>query len=955
MIKQHSRGLRTSGFTFAASVALAAVAGSNASAQDSQTSATPDAVEEVVVTGFRRSLDQSLEIKREAAGSVDAIVAEDIAKFPDLNLAEAVQRVPGVSIQRDAGEGRQITVRGLGPEFTRIRLNGLEAMSANGGTDAAGGTNRARNFDFNTFAAELFNSITVRKTAEASSDEGSLGAAVDLRAPRPFDYEGFTFATSLTGAYNDLAEDLDPRVAMIISNRFADDRMGALLSAAYTERGLIDEGSSTVRWTRASGIGVEGTYSGPNLFPDPAAPTVSPFFVPRIPRYDFYQHDQDRLGLTGALQFRPREGTEINLEGLYSEFEAERQEVFLEIPNFSSGIGGMRVQEAEVDANDSIVYGVFNNVDIRTENRFDELSTKFKQLTLSGSHQLTDRLELNALAGYAESDHDNSVQTTLIFDRLNIPTLTYDFRDNNRLPLISYGSTDLTSTVNGNALAAAGADSGGWFLSQIRLRPQTSFNSFLSYQADVNWEFSDAFTLAVGAQTKDYSFRTTELRRSNGTTTNLEPLNPMLPADAALQAVPISGYGTVFNFGSDLGIPNGSNTAFLIPDLAAATQAFNLDDPAAFPLGPEPALNNNRQVEEDDTAGFVQLDFRTELAGRGLRGNVGVRYVKTEQASTGFSFLSGAAVSIRAERDYTDTLPALNVAYDLTEELVLRLGAAKVMSRPALGILTPGGTVNVSGNNRVAALGNPNIDPTRAENYDLGLEWYFARESLLSLALFYKDIESRPQALSLTSQVFTGNPFGIPDSVAVSACGALANCAPNLPIWTFNTTVNGEGGSLKGFELSYQQPFTFLPGFMRNFGVLLNYTALESEIQYVNPLTSLQDTADLTGLSKNAFNATLYYETQRFGARVSAAYRDEYLDPVNGVPGRDGNVLEGVEDTLSVDASIRYSVTDNIDVNFEGINLTDEYQDQWVDATANRLSFYHHTGRNYLLGVRVKF
>src|SRR5689334_24435750 len=157
---------------------------------------TREGLEEVVVTGFRQSLNVALDEKRAAAGAIDAIVAEDIAKFPDLNLAESIQRIPGVSIARDAGEGRQVTVRGLGPQFTRVRVNGMEAMSANGGTDAAGGTNRDRSFDFNTFASELFNAITVRKTASAEVEEGSLGATVDLRVARPFDYQGFTLASS---------------------------------------------------------------------------------------------------------------------------------------------------------------------------------------------------------------------------------------------------------------------------------------------------------------------------------------------------------------------------------------------------------------------------------------------------------------------------------------------------------------------------------------------------------------------------------------------------------------------------------------------------------------------------------------------------------------------------------------------------------------------------------------
>jgi iron complex outermembrane recepter protein len=930
---------------FGAGCALAACGTGAAFAQDNPPP-SDEALDEVVVTGFRASLEAALDIKRQSVGSVDAIVAEDISKFPDLNLAEAVQRVPGVSIARDAGEGRQISVRGLGPEFTRVRLNGLEAMSANGGTDAAGGTNRARNFDFNTFASELFNSITVRKTATAATDEGSLGATVDLRTARPFDYQGFTLVTSLTGAYNDLREDVDPRAAFLVSDTFADGKFGALLSVAYTDRGLVDEGSSNVRWARATGI---GAVTG--------APAIGTAFVPRIPRYDHYEHDQERLGATASFQFKPTDRTLFNLDGLYAKFEAERQEIFLEIPNFSSGIAGMRTVDAVVDANNSVVFGVFQNVDIRTENRFDELTTEFRQVTLDGSHELTDRLKINALVGYAESDHENPVQTTVLFDWLNIPSLTYDFRNDSRLPLISYGATPLTSTTTGNRAATANVDSNGWFLSQVRLRPQTAFNSFLNYAADIDFEISEVWTARLGAQMKDYTFETTELRRDGLSCT------PALAAtanaegciSAAAAAVPIANYGTVFDFGSDLGIPVGSNTSFLIPDFDLATAALDLNNPALWPLTERSALNNNRSVEEDDSAAFLEFNFNTDIADHGLRGNIGVRYVKTEQRSLGFSFLSGAAVAVTSEREYTDTLPSINLAMDVTDELIVRLGAAKVMSRPTLGTLTPGGTVNVSGNNRVAGLGNPNIDPTRATNYDLAFEWYFARESLLAVALFYKDIKSRQQNISLTDQVFTGNPFGIPDSVAIAACGALPNCSPSLPQWVFNTSVNGEGGKLKGVEFSYQQPFTFLPGFWSNFGALLNFTAVESEIQYLNPVTAQTDTADLTGLSRRAWNATLYYETERFGARISGAFRDEFLDPVNGAPGRDGNNLEGVEESLTIDASVRYKVTDNIDLSLEGLNLTDEFQDQWVDAAANRPSFYHHTGRNYLLGVRVKF
>src|SRR6185295_849689 len=185
----------------------------NATPSDSSMPEGAETIEEVVVTGFRASLNAALSDKKSATGAVDSIRSEDIAKFPDSNLAESVQRVPGVSISRDAGEGRNISVRGLGPAFTRVRINGMESVSTTGGTDSSGGSNRARQFDFNTFASELFSSITARKTASADVDEGSLGATVDLRTSRPLDFKEFTLVGGLKGAYNDLSGDVNPRAA----------------------------------------------------------------------------------------------------------------------------------------------------------------------------------------------------------------------------------------------------------------------------------------------------------------------------------------------------------------------------------------------------------------------------------------------------------------------------------------------------------------------------------------------------------------------------------------------------------------------------------------------------------------------------------------------------------------------------------------------------------------------
>jgi iron complex outermembrane receptor protein len=897
-------------------------------------------IEEVVVTGFRASLNKALEAKQDTVGSIDMIAAEDIADFPDLNLAESLQRVPGVVIARDAGEGRQISVRGLGPQFTRVRINGIEAMSANGSTDATGGTNRGRNFDFNTFASELFNNITVRKTASAETEEGSLGATVDLRTGRPFDYDGLTMAGSVQAGYNDLTEDSDPRAAFLISNTFADGKFGALFSLAYTDRKLQDDGSSTVRWQPNPGMGtLDAAYGDPAVNGKPTLAQIRAAFVPRIPRFDKYEHDQQRLGLTAALQFAPSDATSFSLDALYAKYDVERDEIFLETPAFSTGgavTSNINPVDAFIDGNNSLVYGVFNDVDIRSEARHDEMTTKFTQVSLEGKHAFSDAFNMRAQLGFAEANHDNPVQTTLLFDAAAIDGYTYDYRANSRLPLITFGATDVTSPAT-------------WSLSQIRLRPQSTINSYQTAALDFEWVANDSFSLKFGPQWKNYIFKSTELRRSNGTTTNVEPIRPV--------TAPITDYSFLTHFGSGLNLPAGSVTTWLTPDLIAAVDALQLNNTSIYRMGIEPVLGNNNEVEEDDLGAYVQGDFSYELGAHTLRGNLGVRYVQTDMTSTGLVMVAGVPTPQVATHEYDDVLPSLNLVYDISDSLLLRFGAAKVMTRPNLGQVTPGASVSVSGNARTVNVGNPGLDPFRATSYDIGIEWYFAPESLLSLALFYKDVDSFVQTLR-DQRPFTGNPYGLDDSVAIAACGATAGCSP-ASIWDFNTPATTEGGPVKGFEISYQQPFSFLPGAWSNFGAILNYTGVESEITYLTvsgaagttPIIT-EVTNDLTGLSKDAYNATLYFDNKTFSARVSAAYRSDYLTTV---PGRNSNDVEGTAATMNIDFSSSYNFNEHFSISLEALNITDEVQDQWVGSDADRLSYYHHQGTQYYLGARFKY
>ena len=912
----------------ALSMALGMGVGGVAQAQDE-----PAAEEEIVITGFRGSLAAALDVKREENGAVDVIMAEDIADFPDLNLSESIQRVPGVALARDAGEGRQITVRGLGPQFTRVRINGMESLATVGGTDAAGGTNRGRSFDFNVFASDLFNSITVRKTASAETEEGSLGATVDLRTALPFDYSGLTMAGSIQNVYNDLSETNGPRAAFLISNRW-DSGFGALFSIAYSDRDSLEEGASTVRWQNGtgSGAGFGAENTGYTLGELNAA------FHPRIPRYDVYQHTQERLGVTGALQWTPSASTSATLSVLYADFQATRTESFLETATFSTngavGIGGVIVQDAEIQGN-SLVYGEFDNVDIRSELRFDELQTQYTQATLNVDHDFSDRLSFRGLVGYAESDHNNPIQTTLLFDSDNIQDYVYDYRGNSRLPLITYGSTDLLAP-------------GTWHLEQIRLRPQTALNTYTTAQGDLELEASEIFTLTGGLNWRKYEFETTERRRSNGTTSNQEGVIPGFAA-----ATPISAYSQVMQLsGNGLSIPAGVPMQWLVPDINAAAALWNLYDTSVFPMGIETALGNNNSIEEESIGAYGQLDWDTDLAGARFRGNIGVRWVETEQTSTGYTFSAGVPLLSTVERDYDNVLPSMNLVLEPTDNFLVRVGLAQVMSRPNLGFLTPGASVSVSGANRTVTAGNPELDPITADAYDVAAEWYFVEGGILSLALFHRDIDSFIQTVR-EDIPFTGNPLGLPDSVATAACPGgvnTATCNPSLN-WQFNLPRNTPGGPVSGYEISLQLPFFWMDGFWSNFGVLANYTNVKSDVDYVNSSGAVILSGPLTGLSEESYNATVYYEDDTFMARLSAAYRSDYPTTL---PGRNGNATEETAATFNVDASARWNINDNFALTFEGVNLTDEANDQFLTPD-NRSSFYHVYGRSLFFGARYTY
>ncbi|HEV8693207.1 MAG TPA: TonB-dependent receptor [Lysobacter sp.] len=884
-----------------------------------QTPQTGDAtnLDAVTVTGYRASVERALDIKRGEAGVVDAIVAEDIGKFPDLNLAESLQRIPGVTITRDAGEGRNISVRGLSPQFTRVRINGMEALASTGATDNSGGTNRGRGFDFNAFASELFSQLIVRKTAAADIDEGSLGATVDLRTARPFDYDGFTASAAAQYGYNDLSEDWGPRFAGLISNTWADGKLGALLSVAYTKRELTEVGAGTGRWSQATAN---------NGF-DPTSPFTpaleSTTMHPRFPRYIQQEHEQERLGLTASIQAKFTDKTEVGVDAMYATYDAKRTEKYIEAISFSRGRSQNGkpqtiVLDGELNEHGDLVYGVFDNVDMRSESRYDDATTTFKQINFTLDHEFSDDLRLNVMAGSAKSEYDKPTETTIIMDKDNVDGYSWDYRGNRRLPTINYGIDPL--------------DPSGWTFKEVRLRPQFVSNSFENLQADLKWRITDRFTLKGGVQAKDYTFDSKEWRRSS------EVAVPTFADGTTIVPVDLVTTTTI----DGISAPGSQN--YVIPDLDAFADYFDIYcNCGTFATSLRAA--NTLSIEEKDRGAYLMGDFSFDIGSIPFSGNVGVRYIETKQIASGIGTdANGQLQPVTVERTYDDTLPSFNLVAEITPDFLIRLAAAKVMARPGLGNLNPGVRVSVSGGARTVTGGDPMLDPFRATTGDLSFEWYFQEGALLGLGLFYKDIDSFVQNLSVTRPYSSS---GLPLSL-LEGTGA----GPDDD-FVFSIPVNTKGGPLKGAELNYQQPFSFLPGFWSNFGIQANYTYVDSQINYLDNTGAPTLTEDLTGLSRTSWSATLYYDSDVFSARVTATDRDDYL---TAVPATDkGNDVSGTAGSRTVDASITYSPNEHWEFSLEGLNLTDEWLYTWNDSVAQRPEYYTKTGRQYLMGVRYKF
>lgn len=889
-------------------LAALAVSSSFSFAQESQTAASDD-IEVVEVKGFRGSLIKALDAKREAANTRESIMAEDIGKFPDLNVAEAIQRVPGVAISREGGEGRNIVLRGFSPGFTRTTLNGMEVPAGSDGLDSGGVTvNNSRAFDFHVFASELFNRIDIQKTQTASIEEGGIAGTVDMYSARPFDSPGFKSTVSLKGGYNDLTTEIDPRFAFLVSNTFADDTFGVLFSAAISDRSVRQEGFGSVRWQPTNQIG-DGTWGDTSQLTTingtpsnycGAEEAISCLWVPRLPRADFFGNEQKRIGLTGSLQYKPNDDMLFTLDILHSELENDRRnynsmEWFVNRGAPGNFQGQSPVSFTVDESGKILVAGSFENVSSWYESRYQVSDSVFDQYVFSGDIQLNDRWSLDIMAGVAKNDADRE---EIRYYYRSVPHFySYDYSSGNAAT-VSYGDYDTTDPSN--------------YLDVVNGSNRSNDVKKSNATAKLDLTYSgNGFDIKTGLAFND---REVEYRSGDGVFTSFDP----------------SQYTTPFPY-SDFG--KGLDGATLVPFLVADFAKLEEDGILTHNY-----MNNESQgwvVGEKTQALYIELNSDQDLGDMLLRTNFGVRYINTEVTSE--ALLNGSAVSIT--RDYNNFLPSMNLALEVTDDVVTRFSYARSMTRPSLGSLNIAAPQFGYTTFSVSNLGNPGLNPYESNDVDFSVEWYFSEEAVVALNIFNKDIVTSldtEEVEKLVDEEFWPVIYADPQYIATAPLGD-----PASQLYTHRIPVNNNDGfSVTGYELMYQQPFTFLDGWMSNFGVVANFTHVSAQ--------------DSTGLSPNSYNATLYYDEEQYGARISFNKRDDYLLQE---PAGNGHAQERKFGPTHVDVSAFYNLNENLSFSLEIINLTDEVERIYGtgDGDLNLTREYSHTGTQYFVGARYTF
>ncbi|MGO2373935.1 TonB-dependent receptor [Pseudoalteromonas sp. KG3] len=756
-----------------------------------------DEVEVIQVRGIRGSVVKSLNTKRYSNAIVDAVTAEDIGKFPDKNVAEALQRITGISLSRAQGEGERVGVRGTTPEQNRTFLNGQAIASA----DWWISTQPDRGFNYTLLPAELVSSLEVYKTPQADHNEGSLGGSVNIKTQRPLHTQSNQFVTNAQVQYNDLSGEFDPQLAVFYNWTNPDKDISALITFTRNQRSLRRDGLESWGWHEQN---FQRNADGSLSATDSDTANIKNIWTPGGGGSAIFQQQRVLTSATANFEYQPNLDWNIQLNTLYSVLNADNSnQNFLWQPSSVFARGG-HISDAKIIDN-TLAFARYSKVpEQNAQNlpfstameaiwRESEINTSSVHLIVSQqAHLWQNQYQIGFTKGGGGSKQDHTSQFSA--------NTAYTVDTTERKNIIA--NYDV-SPLDGQA----------WQLTEARNDSQDSNDQEFYLQGDFERAIDHSIISAikVGAKYRDHQRDFIRYRSFNGAFDGIAQQLDWSLAD----------YPAAFPSGflSEIGDQHTLKNYSYVDINALSTDFKTID----FIQQEEKA--SRFDIQERTTAGYVKL----MLDGNDYRANLGVRVVNTEQDAGAYKRIGSPVEQQQSfvwqqhSKNYVDILPSANISFDLSEDLIARVSAARVMSRPQYNHLMPSTNYNVT--QAQGQGGNPDLDPYRANQFDLSVEWYFDDAALLSVALFNKDVESFVE-FKRTIEQHEGIDM------------------------TIDRPINGSGGTIRGVEIGYQQELIY------GFGLITNYTFVDGD--RTDSISGRENY--VPGTSKHTINLTSYYE-----------------------------------------------------------------------------------------------
>lgn len=843
-----------------------------------QEASTAGEIDEVIVTGIRGSLQKAAELKREAPQVVDIITAEDVGKLPDANVAEALQRVTGVQITRVFGEGQSVSVRGL--QQVRVEVDGRTLLGFSARLSPPENEQLGRSSGLDSVPSSLFGRLEVRKTPLSSDAEGGLGGTVNLVTPKPFDFKETTISLRAQGTYSEVSDKVEPGVTGLVSHKFLDGRLGVLIAGEYQKR------TSTVQaFERNNFLNRNYTVGGQTVVQQ----------TPVLLQYENFTVDRSRRGVNGAVQFEVTPEFTVTGEALYSKLVTGRHQDFLSwrLPTTANPVTNAVVE------NGYVVAGTASGT-INTAGQIRNEPTESFLYALNGKYD-NGKLKVVADGYYSKGTIDQTIQIITLQGAAAVPG-SFDFR-NNKVPSLVLGTAaapyDLTNPANYN-LAANG----------VRSNRLLGKLDEWTGKVDVAYEFDSGFTLSAGVRYTDLGARSNAYRSQT-----TRPRAEIFPGLVGL---------TSASFNEDISgaFPRTFLTTLPTFDYVFTTaQAAQPNPDASDRSTLLPNVQRDYDFREKALAGYVMASAQGEFLGVPVKANAGVRIVKTRLSVDSFQQTTVGTVitftPVTDKNSFTNVLPSANVVFNVTEDFLIRLSASQTLQRAGIADLAPSTFFNQT--NLTVSGGNASLKPPLSTQGDISFEYYTGRSSMISGAVFYKDVKDFI-ATATVQEVFPGGPaFPIPTTRPFNIANA----------------------KVKGFEVGVQQFLDFLPAPLDGLGFIANYTYSDSEDNLGFPLVAV---------SKNSYNLVGLYEKGPFSARVAYNYRDKALFEFSeGRPSFIGSRSQ-------LDAQVGYDVSKRIAVTVQAQNLfpKESATIEYSGPSSTALNSYSLSERRYTVGVRVK-